>query len=93
MKKVCYISSVFSHFYNATFCIGVITIATTRIIAIHASKGRKASTAISAVIDYVKNPEKTNNGEYISSYMCDSRAADTEFLLSKRHYYDITGRN
>ncbi len=24
--------------------------------------------------------------------MCDSRTADTEFLLSKRHYYDITGR-
>lgn len=48
--------------------------------------------AISAVIDYVKNPEKTGNGEYISSYMCDSRTADTEFLLSKRQYKDITGR-
>lgn len=71
---------------------GGIPIATTKIIPIHIGKGRSAGTAISNVIDYVENPEKTGNGEYISSYMCDSRTADTEFLLSKRQYKDITGR-
>jgi hypothetical protein len=43
--------------------------------------------------DYVKNPEKTNGGEYISAYECDPLIADSEFQFSKREYEHITGRN
>jgi len=66
--------------------------ATTRIIPLHIGKGRTVSTAISDIIDYVKNPEKTDNGKLITGYQCDSRIADTEFLLAKRQYIQMTGR-
>ena len=66
--------------------------ATTRIMPLHTGKGRDAGTAISDIIDYVKNPEKTDGGRLITSYQCDSRTADAEFLFSKRQYKTITGR-
>lgn len=55
--------------------------ATTRIIPLHAGKGRMAGKAISDIIDYVKNPEKTDHGRLITSYQCDSRVADARFYL------------
>ena len=36
--------------------------ATTRIMPLHAGKGRTVGKAISDIIDYVKNPEKTDHG-------------------------------
>ena len=48
--------------------------------------------AISDIIDYIENPNKTDGGRLISSYQCDSRIADAEFLLSKRQYLARTGR-
>ena len=44
------------------------------------------------IIDYIKNPEKTDDGRLITSYECDSRIADAEFLFTKKRYADITGR-
>ena len=38
------------------------------------------------------NPDKTQEGELISSYECDHMTADVEFLLSKAKYRAITGR-
>lgn len=66
--------------------------ATTRIMPLHTGKGRDVGTAISDIIDYVENPEKTDNGRLITGYQCDSRTADAEFLFSKRRYKTITGR-
>ncbi len=66
--------------------------ATTRIISLHVGKGRTVGTAIRDIIDYVKNPDKTDNGRLITSYQCDSRIADAEFLFSKRQYLVKTGR-
>ena len=43
-------------------------------------------------IDYVANPQKTDDGKLITSYACDSRTADAEFLLAKRQYIAATGR-
>ncbi len=37
--------------------------ATTRIMPLHAGKGRTVSKAISNIIDYVKNPEKADHGQ------------------------------
>ena len=54
--------------------------ATTRIMPLHIGKGRTESRAISDIIDYVANPQKTDNGKLITSYGCDSRTADAEFL-------------
>ena len=66
--------------------------ATTRIMPLHIGKGRTESQAISDIIDYVANPQKTDNGRLITGYGCDSRTADAEFLLAKRQYIAATGR-
>ena len=60
--------------------------ATTRIMPLHIGKGRIESQAVSDIIDYVANPQKTDNGKLITGYGCDSRTADAEFLLAKRQY-------
>ena len=49
--------------------------------------------AISSIINYVKNPAKTNGERLITSYECDSRMADAEFLFSKQQYVRNTGRD
>ena len=66
--------------------------ATTRLIPLHSGKGRNTGTAIARIIDYVANPEKTRYGELITSWQCDSRVADAQFLLSKQQYIQQTGR-
>ena len=70
----------------------MLSIATTRLIPLHTGKGRTVGQAISDIIDYAENPEKTNNGKLISSYQCDSRIADAQFLFDKRQYLAKTGR-
>ena len=66
--------------------------ATTWIKALHISKTMTKSSAVAAVIDYVGNPQKTDNGRLITSYACDSRTVDDEFLLSKREYEFLSKR-
>ena len=66
--------------------------ATTRIMSLHTGKGRTVAKAINDIIDYVENPDKTDGGRLISSYQCDSRIADAEFLFAKRQYLARTGR-
>ena len=43
-------------------------------------------------MDYGKNPEKTEDGKYISSYECDPATVAAEFLLAKASYKAVTGR-
>lgn len=66
--------------------------AATRLIALHINKGKSVAQCLSDRTDYSQNAEKTNDGEFISSYECDPKTADEEFLLSKRQYQHITGR-
>ena len=66
--------------------------ATTRIISVHVNQGKTIADCLTDRIDYSKNPEKTQGGELISSYECDPKTADAEFLYSKRQYQTITGR-
>ena len=66
--------------------------ATTRIISMHVSQGKTIADCLTDRIDYSKNPDKTQGGELISSYECDPKTADAEFLYSKRQYQTITGR-
>ena len=66
--------------------------AATRLIALHINKGKTVAQCLADRTDYSQNAEKTNDGEFISSYECDPKTADEEFLLSKRQYQHITGR-
>lgn len=74
------------------FLKGGIIIATTRLMPLHVGKKRTVSTAISDIIDYVKNDAKTDRGRLITSYECDSRMADAEFYFAKQQYIRTTGR-
>ena len=60
---------------------------TTRIMPLHVGKGRTESRAISDIIDYVANPQKTDNGKLITGYGCDSRTADAEFAKELQTEY------
>ena len=66
--------------------------AATRLIALHINKGKTVAQCLADRTDYSQNAAKTNDGEFISSYECDPKTADEEFLLSKRQYQHITGR-
>ena len=66
--------------------------AATRIIPMHHNKGRTVAQCLKDRIDYAENGEKTENGEFISSYACDPKTAEEEFMLSKREYFRLTGR-
>ena len=67
--------------------------ATSWIKPIHTGKKRAGATVISGIIDYIKNPLKSDKGRLISAYACDSRVADDEFFLAKHEYELNTGRN
>ena len=58
----------------------------------HQNKGRSVSQSLHDRTEYAKNVEKTKGGELVSSYACDPRTADEEFMLSKQEYLRITGR-
>ena len=66
--------------------------AATRLIPLHVNKGKTVARCLADRVDYSQNPEKTEDGKYISSYGCNPETADEEFLLSKRQYVQITGR-
>jgi len=67
-------------------------LAATRLIALHINKGKTVAQCLADRTDYSQNKEKTNDGEFISAFECDPKTADEEFLLSKRQYQHITGR-
>lgn len=60
--------------------------AATRLIALHANKGKTAEASMKERLDYAENPEKTDGGELISSYECDPRLAWQEFMLDRNRY-------
>ena len=66
--------------------------ATTRIIPLHINKGKTLSDCLHSRLDYAQNPDKTEQGELVSSYECDPNTAAEEFLLSKRMYDQQSSR-
>ena len=60
--------------------------ATTRLIPLHHNKGKTIARCLKERTDYAENGEKTNGGELVSSYECDPKTCDREFLLAKREY-------
>lgn len=65
--------------------------ATTRIIPMHINKGKTIAQCMKARIDYVKNPDKTEEGELISSFACSPQTADQEFVLARNEYLMTVG--
>ena len=66
--------------------------ATTRLIPMHINRGMTIAQCLADRKNYAENPDKTNSGKLISAFECDPKTADAEFLLSKRQYKIITGR-
>lgn len=66
--------------------------AATRVITMHITKGKTVAQCLADRTDYAKNPDKTDNGQLVSSYECNPDTVDAEFALSKREYFQITGR-
>lgn len=66
--------------------------AATKLISMHMAKGKSAVQSLQDRIDYSENPDKTEDGKYISAYACHPETAAEEFALSKEEYLRITGR-
>ena len=67
--------------------------AATRLIPLHAGKGRTVARSLRDRTDYAKNPEKTEKGELVTAYGCDPFTVDEEFMFQKRTYEQINGRH
>ena len=66
--------------------------AATRLIALHKNKGMTVAACLKNRTDYIENPDKTEQGQFVSSYACSALTADEEFMLSKRQYDLVNGR-
>ena len=66
--------------------------AATRLIALHKNKGMTVAACLKNRTDYIENPDKTEQGQYVSSYACSTLTADEEFMLTKRQYDFVNGR-
>ena len=66
--------------------------AATRLIPMHLQKGKTVRQCLKERTDYAKNGEKTESGEYVSSYECIPESVDLDFNASKKEYELITGR-
>jgi hypothetical protein len=67
--------------------------ATTWIKPLHRTGSNSVSAALERSIEYAKDYDKTDAGEYIFSYECDAYTAQADFLLAKAQYERNTGRN
>ena len=65
--------------------------AATRLIALHKNKGKSVAACLKSRTDYAQNPDKTEQGQFVSSYKCSPLTVDEEFMLSKRQYELVTG--
>lgn len=66
--------------------------AATRLIPLHINKGKTLAQCLKDRTDYAENGDKTQGGELVTAYGCNPETADEEFLLAKRQYQHITGR-
>jgi hypothetical protein len=70
----------------------VMMLAATRLIALHKNKGMTVAACLKNRTNYIKNPDKTEQGQFVSSYACSTLTADEEFMLTKRQYDLVNGR-
>ncbi len=65
---------------------GVNNMAATRLIALHVNKEKTLQQSLEDRLLYAENPEKTEDGTFITSYECDIKSAKEEFTLAKARY-------
>lgn len=63
------------------------------ILARKTMRNRTQLQSMAAHHSYDQKAEKTRDGELVSAYMCSPETAATEFEISKKLYYQITGRS
>ena len=68
-------------------------LAATRLIPMRKNKGKSIGACLHNHTSYIQNPDKTEQGELVSSYQCSPLTIDEEFLLTKRLYEQTTGRS
>ncbi len=56
-------------------------------------KNRTRQQSMTERHDYDQKPEKTDDGEWVSAYMCSPETAAREFEQSKKIYAQLTGRS
>ena len=66
--------------------------AATRLIALHATKGRTLAKCLKERTDYAMNPDKTEKGSLVTAYACNPKTVNEDFLLSKRDYEVANGK-
>ena len=66
--------------------------AATCIMPIHINKGKTARQSITARLDYIMNPKKTDGGILVLTYACSPETAADEFMLFRQEYQTNTGR-
>jgi len=67
--------------------------ATTWLKPLKIRKDRSILKSLTGRTSYASNELKTDGGLLIRGYACDPRTVDEEFMLTKREYADITGRD
>jgi len=60
--------------------------AATRLIPLHENKGKTVSRCLKDRVEYAKNGEKTEQGEFVTAYECNSEIVDEEFYSTRNEY-------
>ena len=58
-------------------------LAAARLIPMRKNKGKSIGACLHNHTSYIQNPDKTQQGELVSSYQCSPLTVDEEFLLTK----------
>ena len=66
--------------------------ATTTILPVHPTVELGAAQTIKRTMDYVMNPDKTNDGLLITGFACDPDVATEEFIIARDEYKSGTKR-
>jgi len=66
--------------------------AATKLIAMHQNKGLTQGETFEARCKYVENPDKTEDGKFITDYACEPKSVASEFALMKRNYDAYIGK-
>ena len=56
-------------------------LAATRLIPMRKNKGKSIGACLHNHTSYIQNPDKTEQGQFVSSYACSALTADEEFKL------------
>lgn len=62
--------------------------AATMLIPLHHVKAKSVAECLKRSIDYVRDSRKTEDEKYVSTYGCDPKSIEEQFLLSRKIYED-----